>query len=296
MNDMTSTSPPGAPRSGLAFLKMHGLGNDYVFVDAFEQEVPEPGQLALRVSDRHFGVGGDGLVLILPSEIAEARMRIFNSDGSEAQICGNALRCVARYLMERRLGRMEPLRIETLAGVHEARPIQRAGALEGIQIAMGRPEFRAPAVPVATPDPEFVLRAIPEITPEPRWTAVSVGNPHLVTFLEHASGELVRRWGPRLERHPLFPERINVEIASLEAADRLRVHVWERGAGATLACGSGATATFAVARRLKLVPPRATIVLPGGELVIEETPGGELLMTGPASYVFEGVLDLAFPA
>jgi len=273
--------------NGIPFIKMHGLGNDYVYIDTTISAAPDPETLAQRMSDRHFGIGSDGLVLIMPSHVADARMRIFNADGSEATMCGNALRCIAKYVMEHRIGSYRPVSIETPAGVRQAEPRLANGRLVGITIAMGHPEFAAGQVPVVAPDSEFIASELDVTGAGIRWTAVSVGNPHVVTFdldpAVHAGTT-----GPKIEWHPRFPARVNVNFAQISSRTEIVLRVWERGSGLTLACGSGATATFAAARRLGLVEARATVILPGGSLLIEEQLDGALLMTGPATAVFAG--------
>jgi len=270
-------------RSGWPFTKMTALGNDYVYLDGFERPIRNPAHWARWMSDRHFGVGSDGLVLILPSRRAEARMRMFNADGSEAEMCGNAIRCVARYLFERRGIRANPMTIETRSGIKTIRLTVRNGRVTKVTVDMGRPILDPALIPVAAATHRVSLRGR-------EWTCVSMGNPHAVTFVESVETAPVRAEGPILEYDPLFPRRCNIEFAQICDRHHIRLRVWERGAGETLACGTGACATLVAAVLNGLADRRATLALPGGELRIEwREEDDHVWMTGGAEFVFDGV-------
>jgi diaminopimelate epimerase len=263
---------------GTPFRKMHGLGNDFAIFDARHAEIPMPEDRVRLLADRRLGIGCDQLIRLELSARADVFMRIYNPDGSESGACGNATRCVAHLLGG-------DVVIETTAGLLKA---ARAG--EGISVDMGAPRFGWNEVPLAY---AMDTRELPVSWGElERPVAVNMGNPHAVFFVADVNAVPLETLGPEIEHDPLFPERVNVNVAALVGPDRLALRVWERGAGLTLACGSGACATFAAARRRGLVGPSATISLPGGELVISETAAGTLLMTGPiaTSYVGETAL------
>ncbi len=276
------------------FVKMHGLGNDFVLVDlrARGQDRSDAAwaELATRLCDRHFGIGADGVLLALPSTVADVGMRILNADGSEAEMCGNGIRCLARYVRDegqvRRLAEGGPLRVETLAGVLEL----TFPAADAVRVDMGPPRLAGRDVPIAV-DGEPVLDHPLQVDGHAlRVSAVSMGNPHAIAFFEpEALAALpLHELGPAVEHHPLFPRRTNFEAVALTSRHSAQVRVWERGAGPTLACGTGACAV-AVAGILRgdLASPVA-VTLPGGTLEIEWERGGHVYMTGPATYVFRG--------
>ncbi len=268
------------------FHKMHGLGNDFVVFDAREGAVAMSPARARAISNRHEGVGCDQLILIEPSEVATARMRIWNADGGEVESCGNATRCVAMLLGD-------GATIETLGGILDTR-IEGSGA----SVDMGTPRFEWDAVPLAYPMDTLALPLAwdgVETTRAPM--ALSVGNPHVILFVADTDALDIEALGRPIEHDPVFPERVNVNFATVESPDRIRLRVWERGSGATLACGTGACATAVAAIRSGQARSGVTVALPGGDLIIDWQPGGTIRMTGPATHVFSGELDLrAFPA
>jgi diaminopimelate epimerase len=281
----------------MKFHKMHGAGNDYVYVDLAEESVPDPARLARFVSNRNFGIGADGLILIAPATRpdAAARMIMYNADGSEGSMCGNGVRCVAKYLFDRgRIGR--EAMIETKSGVvGVAVAAEAAGKASAIRVAMGRPRLRPADVPT-------MLRAGSEKTPvvdaplaagdkNYRVTCVSMGNPHAVIFHQGIDSLELARIGPPLENHAVFPARANIEFVEVVSRSRLRQRTWERGSGETLACGTGASAVLVAAVLNGLAERRAEIELRGGVLDIEWREDDELFMTGPAVYVFAGRLE-----
>jgi diaminopimelate epimerase len=275
----------------MRFVKMQGAGNDFVLLEAQGDERDWP-RLAQVMCDRHFGVGADGLILALPSAQADVRMRMFNPDGSEAEMCGNGLRCIVKYVVEGGLARARDGRIgvETLAGVLAAQTFGDGRTVERVRVSMGVPRFAPAEVPV-------LVEAEPPIVDLPlevgghalRLTCVSMGNPHAVHFLaDPVAAFPLEEIGPLVENHPLFPQRVNFEVAQVLGRDRIEARVWERGVGATLACGSGACATIVAARVQGLVGERVDITLPGGTLAVEWDGRGEVYLTGPAERVFAG--------
>jgi diaminopimelate epimerase len=268
------------------FHKMHGLGNDFVVFDARERAVTISPTRARMLSDRHTGVGCDQLILIEPSDRATARMRIWNADGGEVQACGNATRCVATLLGD-------GATIETLGGILDARV-----TANGASVDMGAPSFDWETLPLAyAMDTAALPLAWEGLDPVAPPMAVGTGNPHIIFFVPDASAVDLARVGPVVEHDPVFPERVNVNVATVLNPDRIALRVWERGSGATLACGTGACATAVAAIRSGRARSGVTVALPGGELVIDWTPGGTIRMTGPATHVFTGELSLEqFPA
>lgn len=284
----------------MKFTKMHGAGNDYVYVDCFQEPLPDDiPELARRISDRHTGVGGDGLILISPSERADARMRMFNADGSEAEMCGNGVRCVARYVYEHGIAREPELRIETGRGVltlqvtppgevPAANP--RAAAAEAFQVRvnMGPPILKAAEIPTTLSGDPPVRAPLAVADRNLEVTCISMGNPHCITFVDEVNDEWVHGIGPQLEVHSAFPNRVNAEFIQVVSPTEMIMRVWERGSGETLACGTGACAA-AVAGVLNGLTERTVLChLPGGDLILEWSESGDVHMTGPATEVFTG--------
>lgn len=276
----------------MEFTKMHGLGNDFVIVYG-EQELPaNAAELAIRVCDRFFGVGADGLVYILPSEKADFKMRIMNSDGSEAEQCGNAIRCVAKYVYDHKLAEGESLTIETIAaGVQPLTIRAENGVARTVRVDMGAPILEGAKIPVAVDGEPVVDQPIEALGEQFRFTAVSMGNPHCVIYVDDAVNFDLATWGPVLEKHPLFPKKVNVEFATVNSAEQIDMRVWERGAGPTLACGTGACATLVSSVLNGLSGREATVSLKGGDLFIEwNEADNHVYMTGPAAFVYTGRL------
>lgn len=274
------------------FTKMHGAGNDYVYVDATTDTPDNLSELARAVSDRHFGVGGDGLVLIMRSEVADFRMRMFNADGSEAEMCGNASRCVGKYVYDKGLTTRRNLTLETLAGIKELTLHVDNGVVRSVTVDMGSPELRPAAIPVKSISDEMMVSESVDICGK-RYeiTSVSMGNPHAVVFIDTcAEDSLVLGEGPAIEVADIFPRRTNVEFAHVVDDHTIEMRVWERGTGETMACGTGACATLVAAVLNGKTSRRASLRLLGGVLDIEwrET-DGHVLMTGPAEIVADGV-------
>ena len=275
------------------FIKMHGIGNDYIYVDEFLYKAPaDIGDAARLASDRHTGIGGDGLILIQPSQIADCKMRMFNADGSEGRMCGNAIRCIARYMLERHpeICPGDTVRIETLSGIKIVTAQRDAeGKPSMLRADMGAPGLSPESIPVLTATPQDLSIEVPGFSG--RGVCVSMGSPHIVFFIDSDPSELdIAHIGPAIESHSLFPERVNVEFVQMQPDGSLKMRVWERGSGETMACGTGACAT-AVAAMLKGRTPQrtATVHLRGGDLIIEWNPdNNRVYMTGPAVLVFEG--------
>lgn len=283
----------------MRFTKLHGLGNDYVYLDGVTQDLAgfDLPTLARVLSDRHFGVGGDGIILILPSQSADFRMRIFNSDGSEAEMCGNGIRGFAKYVYEHGLTSKTQLAVETGAGI--IRPkllIAHDGRVEKVRVDMGSPRLARAEIPMAgePPDQPVINEALAVDDETFTITCVSMGNPHCVVFLDAATDLTafpVSTLGPAIENHRAFPRRTNVEFAIVKEPQRILMRVWERGAGETLACGTGACATLVAAALTGRADRKATVQLPGGELEIEWADDDHVYMTGPAVEVFSGELS-----
>lgn len=273
----------------MEFIKMHGLGNDFVFLDHFSvaADVDYP-QLAKKLCHRQFGIGGDGLVVIMPSKVADARMRIINSDGSEPEMCGNGIRCFARYVYDQGLVRHNPIRVETLAGVLSVHLNIKEDRVEGARVDMGEPILRADLIPVIGQGEPVVGETLQVLGETFEYTAVSMGNPHCVIFVEDLVTLDFERFGPAIEKHLLFPRKTNVEFIEVNSRKDLTMKVWERGAGPTLACGTGACAAAVAAVLNNKTERTVTIHLPGGDLLIEWGLDNHVYMTGPATYVFKG--------
>ncbi|MFW5434443.1 diaminopimelate epimerase [Paenibacillus apiarius] len=274
----------------MIFTKMHGLGNDFVIVYG-EAEMPDRvAELAIAVCNRHFGVGADGLVYILPSERADFMMRIINSDGTEAEQCGNAIRCVAKYVADNRHAVSDELTIETRgAGVQRVQLNRIDGKVESVRVDMGEPVLEGLKVPTTIDEKRIVDCPIEVDGRLFQFTAVSMGNPHCVIYVEDAASFNVAAWGPKLETHPLFPRKINVEFATVKSRGEVEMRVWERGAGQTLACGTGACATLVASVLNGLTDRQTTVSLAGGDLRIEwNAADNHVYMTGAAEVVFEG--------
>jgi diaminopimelate epimerase len=276
----------------LPFVKMHGIGNDYVYVDCFAHRVTDPVALARRVSARRTGIGSDGLILICPSAIADCRMEMYNADGSRGEMCGNGIRCVGKYVAEHGLSRANPLRVETDAGIKVLQLEAHDGRVERVTVDMGAPILDGPRIPVAAEG--RVIDAPFEVLGQPyRITCVSVGNPHCVVFLPEVDDLDLARIGPAFEQHAFFPRRVNTEFVRVDGPDALRMRVWERGSGETAACGTGACAALVAAVLTGRAERRATLRLNGGELDIAwRTADEHLYMTGAAEEVFRGEIEV----
>lgn len=290
----------------MRFTKMHGAGNDYVYVNCFEEPTPEdPAALARRVSDRHFGVGGDGLILICPSQAADARMRMFNADGSEAEMCGNGIRCVAKYIYDHGISRNPTLRIETAGGVLTLDLIVIEDRVRRVRVDMGEPILDPARIPIELPRPfdadrvadlpvdRYISIGKPASWMEdcgwdPRMTCVSMGNPHLVMYCRNVAAVPLELLGPFFERQPIFPKRINVHFVEVQSHGEVTMRTWERGSGITLACGSGACAVCVACALTGRTGRKILAHLPGGNLELEWASDNHVHLTGEAVEVFHG--------
>jgi diaminopimelate epimerase len=288
----TDTGPQALP-----FVKLHGCGNDYIYIDCRERVIEDPAALSRRVSDRHFGIGADGLILILPSERADYRMRMFNADGSEAEMCGNGIRCFAKYLYDRGLIEGDEARIETGAGVLRVRIFAEDGKARRVRVNMGAPRLERADIPMEgapgqVVDEEIGIEVPHEGNMSFRLTAVSMGNPHVIIYVDDVADYPVEVYGPIIENHRLFPRRTNVEFIQVLGRSEVKMRVWERGSGETLACGTGASATC-VAGVLNGKTDRTVVVhVLGGDLELEWAEDGNVYLTGPAEEVFEGIIEV----
>ena len=272
------------------FLKMHGAGNDYIYFDCLREQIADMGGVARRLSDRHKGIGGDGAVFICPSEVADARMRMFNADGSEGNMCGNAIRCVGKYLFDSGIVPREQMRVETKSGVKHLHCFAENGKVKSVRVDMGPASFDPRSLPVLL-EGEVVDRTVPIAGGSYAVTCVSMGNPHCVLFTDPDAVD-IEALGPKFENDPLFPERVNTEFVQLTGKNALKMRVWERGSGETMACGTGACAAAAAACACGLCDKNEDIAvqLRGGTLTIRV--GETVYMTGEAVLVFTGEVEL----
>ena len=278
----------------MKFTKMHGIGNDYIYINGFEEHIENPDKLAIRLSDRHKGIGSDGLVLILPSEHCDFRMQMFNADGSEAEMCGNASRCIGKYVFDKGLTDKTSLTLETLAGIKKLKLFVGDNKLvESVTVDMGEPILESGKIPTTLDKTEIINESITfNTTTKYRVTCVSMGNPHTVIFTKHIDGLNLPKIGSLIENAAIFPRRTNVEFIEMLSGDRMKMRVWERGSGETMACGTGACAAV-VAGVLNGVSARKTTVkLLGGELEIEwNALDNHVYLAGGATTVFEGEIE-----
>jgi diaminopimelate epimerase len=274
----------------MKFTKMHGAGNDYVYVNCFEETVPAPEKLAVEVSRPHFGIGADGLILILPSEVADVRMRMFNADGSESEMCGNGIRCVAKYAYDHGIVDKKEIRAETIAGILTLQVFTNdAGKADRVRVMMGKPRLLRREIPMqGEAEGRVVSQELQVLDRTFQITCVSMGNPHCVIFVPEVENFPVEKYGPPIENNPLFPNRTNVEFVEIISREEVRQRTWERGSGETLACGTGACAVTVAGVLNGLTERRILNHLLGGDLELEWAENHEVFMTGPAVQVFEG--------
>ena len=279
----------------MKFTKMHGIGNDYVYVNCFTETVPDPAATARFVSDRHFGIGSDGLILIKPSEKADFEMEMYNLDGSRGAMCGNGIRCVGKYVYDYGLTDKTTITVDTLSGVKTLDLTVENGKVTRVRVDMGAPVFACSRIPVALDLETAVDQPVTVGGKEYRFTGVSMGNPHAVVFVPDTESLDLPVIGPEFEHHPLFPDRVNTEFIQVLGPNELRMRVWERGSGETMACGTGACAAASAAILNGLADEKqpVTVHLLGGDLsIFWDREAGTLFMTGPATVVFEGEIRL----
>jgi diaminopimelate epimerase len=276
----------------MKFTKMHGCGNDYVYVNLFEETIADAPKLAQAVSDRHFGIGSDGLITIGPSEIADFRMRIYNADGSEAEMCGNGIRCVAKYVYDHKLTEKTLITVESGAGVKELTLFVEDGKVTKVRVDMGEPILAAEEIPVVCGQSPVVGEPITVGDKEWKMTCVSMGNPHAVVFVDHVADFPLEKYGPLFENHPRFPKRTNTEFVELISRSECSMRVWERGSAETWACGTGTCATVMACILNGVTDNKVLVHLRGGDLTIEYDPASNhIFMTGPATEVFSGTYE-----
>lgn len=275
----------------MKFTKMHGCGNDYIYVDCTKEMIPDPNGTALKLSDRHFGIGSDGLILVCPSEVADFRMAMYNSDGSEGAMCGNGIRCVAKFCYDKGLTDKEEIAIETKAGIKYIQLTIENGKAVKARVDMGAPMTRAEQIPVVGLGEEVIGKSVNVDGRDWVMTCVSMGNPHAIVWCDDVTNLDIEKVGPGFHDHPMFPDRVNTEFAKVLDRNHVQMRVWERGAGETWACGTGACATAVACYLNGLTDRNVTIHLLGGDLEIEVAED-TVYMTGPATTVFEGEVEL----
>lgn len=277
----------------MKFTKMHGLGNDYVYVNCFEEKIDNPPAVARFVSDRHFGIGSDGLIMINPSKTADFEMEMYNADGSRGEMCGNGIRCVAKYVYDYGLTDKTQISVETLGGIKYLDLTVEDGKVSLVKVDMGKPELEADRIPIISEREQVIDEPIEVDGKEYHMTGVSMGNPHTVIYVDDVKGLDLEKIGPKFENHERFPKRINTEFVHCIDRQTLEMRVWERGSGETLACGTGACAVAVSSILNNLTDTQVTVKLLGGDLQIEwDREKDRVFMTGPATVVFDGVIDI----
>ncbi|MDR2899073.1 MAG: diaminopimelate epimerase [Clostridiales bacterium] len=277
----------------MRFTKMHGLGNDYIYFDCTKEDIQNPKELSIKLSDRHFGVGSDGVILIRPSHVADFRMSMFNADGSEGKMCGNGIRCVGKFVYDKGLTDKTDLTVETLGGIKTLKLFKENGKVNMATVDMGKAVLTSKDIPVIFNKDRVVNETLNVMGNDYRITCVSMGNPHCVTFVKDPYNMEFEKIGPAFENHEMFPERINTEFVTAIDKNTVLMRVWERGSGETWACGTGACATVAacVLNGYCDYDEEVTVKLRGGDLKITYTKDGYIFMTGPAVTVFEGEIE-----
>ena len=272
---------------------MHGLGNDYVYVNCFEEKIDNPPAVARFVSDRHFGIGSDGLIMINPSKTADFEMEMYNADGSRGEMCGNGIRCVAKYVYDYGLTDKTQISVETLGGIKYLDLTVEDGKVSLVKVDMGKPELEADLIPIISEREQVIDEPIEVDGKEYHMTGVSMGNPHAVIYVDDVKGLDLEKIGPKFENHERFPKRINTEFVHCIDRQTVEMRVWERGSGETLACGTGACAVAVSSILNNLTATQVTVKLLGGDLQIEwDREKDRVFMTGPATVVFDGVIDI----
>lgn len=278
----------------MKFTKMHGIGNDYVYVNCFEETIENPEEVSIKISDRHFGIGSDGLVMIMPSDKADFRMRMFNADGSEGNMCGNATRCIGKYVYDNHLTDKTEITLETRSGIKYLTLYPENGKVQTVLVDMGKAILNPASIPMKAEGEEFISKPVEVNGKNVNITAVSMGNPHAVTFVDDVESLDLEKIGPDYENHPLFPERVNTEFAKIIDDHTVMMRVWERGSGETWACGTGACACAVACVKNGYFPydKEITVKLRGGDLYITYKNDGTVLMRGPAETVFTGSIEI----
>lgn len=277
----------------MEFVKMEGCGNDYVYVNGFNTKIDNPNELSKIVSDRHFGIGSDGLIVINPSEVADFKMSMYNADGSEGKMCGNGIRCVAKYVYDYKMIDKEVITVETLAGIKTLKLNVENGKVKTVRVNMGSPIINAKDVPVISDKEKVINEPVVIDGKEYGITCVSMGNPHAITFVDDTDSLKIEKIGPGFEKNEIFPDRVNTEFIQIIDRNTIKMRVWERGSGETLACGTGACASVVACVLNNLTDNKVTVKLLGGDLEIKyDTDENTVYMTGPARIAFTGNIDI----
>lgn len=279
-------------KNKLKFTKMHGAGNDYIYINCLNESPSNIEELAIKLSDRHFGIGADGIVLIMPSSQADFRMRMFNADGSEGKMCGNASRCIGKYVYERGLTTKSEIKLETLSGIKVLQLGLVNNIVQTVTVNMGEPILEAENIPTIYSNRKLINEEIKISGQTFKYTAVSMGNPHAVIFIDEITDDLVFKIGPQIERHETFPARTNVEFVKIIDRNNVIMRVWERGSGETLACGTGASAVCVAASLNNLTDRQISVTLLGGKLEINWAADNCVYKTGEATFVFDGEVEI----
>ena len=277
----------------MKFTKMHGIGNDYVYVNCFKEMVEHPSEMAIKVSDRHFGIGSDGLILIKPSEVADGKMEMYNADGSQGAMCGNGIRCVAKYMYDYGITDKTSISVETKSGIKYLDLTIKDGKVDTVKVNMGTPILKAVDIPVRSEKEQVIDEPVMVDGKEWKITCVSMGNPHAITYIDDVKNLEIEKIGPKFENHEIFPDRVNTEFVRVIDRNTVEMRVWERGSGETLACGTGACAVAVSSILNGLTEEEVTVKLLGGDLkIFWDRTENKVYMTGSATTVFDGEIDL----
>ena len=277
----------------MRFTKMHGLGNNYLYINCFEETVENPEELSIRLSDVHFGVGSDGIILIKPSKVADCEMDIYNADGSRAMMCGNGIRCVGKYVYERGIAQKDVLKVDTQSGIKILYLNVVDGHVQSIRVDMGEPELVPAKIPVRFDGETMIDQPLEAAGETFQVTCVSMGNPHCVQFIEDTESLKIEEYGPVLEHHPIFPERANIEFIQVQSRNEIKMRVWERGSNETFACGTGACASVVACVLNDKTDRQVTVHLLGGDLnILWDAESNHVFMEGPAEFIFDGTVDV----
>lgn len=277
----------------MKFTKMQGLGNDYVYVNCFAEKIENPSEVAVKVSNRNFGIGSDGLIMINPSKVADCEMEMYNADGSRSEMCGNGIRCVGKFVYDYGIAKKERISVETLAGIKYLDFVIENDKVKSVKVNMGSPEFAPERIPIVAAGEKVINEPIVVDGVEYHMTGVSMGNPHAVVYVEDVKGLDLEQLGPKFENHERFPRRVNTEFVKVIDRHTVEMRVWERGSGETLACGTGACAVAVASILNGLTEDKVTVKLLGGDLLIEwDRETNTVYMTGPAEVSFEGEIQL----
>ena len=277
----------------MKFTKMHGIGNDYVYVNCFKETVEHPSEVAIKVSDRHFGIGSDGLILIKPSEVADGKMEMYNADGSQGAMCGNGIRCVAKYMYDYGITDKTSISVETKSGIKYLDLTIKDGKVDTVKVNMGTPILKAADIPVRSEKEQVINEPVMVDGKEWKITCVSMGNPHAITYIDDMKNLEIEKIGPKFENHEIFPDRVNTEFVHVIDRNTVEMRVWERGSGETLACGTGACAVAVSSILNGLTEEEVTVKLLGGDLkIFWDRTENKVYMTGSATTVFDGEIDL----